>query len=80
MSFIKSRLRRIEEAARGGRCPECRLRPDGPGYIVYSEDEGRPEHADERCLRCGRRLWFLIRVVEEGPEDEGGGGLSYGAL
>ncbi len=78
MSFIKNRLRRIEEAARGGACPECELRPDGPGYITYHEDEGRPENADERCPRCGRHLWTVIRVVEVGADPtEGGGDAQY---
>ncbi len=76
MGFIKNRLRRIEEAVRGGDCPECGLRPDGPGYIVYSEGEARPENADERCPRCGRHLWLFIKVVEEGPE-EGEAGVQH---
>jgi hypothetical protein len=72
MSFI-NRLRRVEEAARRGPCPECVLSEAGavrPGHIVYHEDEGRPENADERCPHCGRHLWTVIRVVEE---DEGEG-------
>jgi len=66
MSFIRSRLRRVEEAAQRGPCPEC-------GPVVYHEDEGRPERADERCPRCGRPLWTVIKVVYE---DEGGGALA----
>ncbi len=73
MSFNNSRLRRLEASARNAGCPECKLRPDRPGYVVYHEGEGRPEKADERCPNCGRHLWFVIRVEYE-PE-EGGGGL-----
>jgi hypothetical protein len=51
----------------GGRCPECGLPPDGPGYIVLIDGE-RLERSfdgdpDERCSRCGRYLWCVIRVV-----------------
>ena len=71
MSFIRSRLRRIEGAVRGGRCSECKLPPDGPGYIVYAGD-GLPEDPDERCRGCGRRLWFVVEVVAPGaPPDAG---------
>jgi ribosomal protein S27AE len=75
MSFIRSRLRRVEEAAQRGPCPECGPgeAADGPGHVVYHEDEGRPERADERCPRCGRPLWTVIKVVYE---DEGGGALA----
>jgi hypothetical protein len=31
LSFIKSRLRRLEEHMRGGRCQECGLLPEGRG-------------------------------------------------
>jgi len=82
MSFINSRLRRLEERTRGGRCPECCLPPDGPGYIVLIDDgspeEGFPDDPEERCARCGRRLWCVIEVVYESPGDtEGGGGDTY---
>jgi hypothetical protein len=72
MGAIGRRLRRIEEAARGGSfaCPECGQPTNGPGQLVYEEGEERPRHADERCGRCGRPLWFVIRVVYE---DKGGG-------
>ncbi len=66
MGFIKSRLRRVEAATRGGPCPECKLTPDGPGYIILEEGEEGPKDPDERCPRCGRLLWFVIRVVYEG--------------
>ena len=74
MSSIEGRLRRLEGR---GRCPECDLTPDGPGRIAVLN----PEHPDksfggvaaERCVRCGRSLWTLIRVVY----GEEGGGASY---
>ena len=74
MSFIKSRLRRIESASRRSyRCPECALPPDGPGRIVYDQiPEGEPEH----CPECGRWLWFVIEVVRTG-DSEGRGGYRW---
>ena len=82
MSFIKSRLRSLEEHIRGGRCQECGLLPDGQGYIVLIDEE-RPEESfqddpDERCKRCGRLLYTVIEVVYGSPTgDERGGGESY---
>lgn len=71
MSFIKNRLKRAEASVRGGSCQECKLPPDGPGRIVYSDrtDSGLhslPENPDERCKECGRRLWLVIEVMYEG--------------
>jgi hypothetical protein len=68
MSFIKSRLRRVESAARNGpaslgQCPECGLSPGAGGRIVYAES---PENPDERCPRCSHRLYFVIEVRGEG--------------
>jgi hypothetical protein len=84
VSFTRSRLRRLEAANAGGApsgkrgapCPECKLPPDGPGYVVYEEGAERPKAADERCLRCGRCRWFVIKVVYE--EDKGGGVIPVG--
>jgi DNA-directed RNA polymerase subunit RPC12/RpoP len=64
---IDSRLRRLEEEGRRGACPECKLPPDAPGSIVLIDEE-HPEESfegdpDERCQRCGRRLWLVIEVV-----------------
>jgi hypothetical protein len=56
----------------GGRCPECGLTPEGPGRIAVIDDgtpaEGFPDDPGERCERCGRYLWCVIRLVyhEEG--------------
>ena len=75
MSFIKGRLRRLEgRMMQGGRCPECGLTPEGPGRIVVIDDgtpaEGFPDDPGERCERCGRPLWCVVRLVYE-EEGEG---------
>ena len=74
MSFIEGRLRRLEGRMQGGRCPECRLTADGPGRIVLIDDgrpaEGFPDDPEERCERCGRPLWCVIRLIY-GEEGEG---------
>jgi hypothetical protein len=76
VSFIKDRLRRLEGRMQGGRCPECGLTPDGPGRMVLIDDgtpaEGFPDDPGERCSRCGRPLWCVIRIVYDDAE---GGGL-----
>jgi hypothetical protein len=75
VSFIKGRLRRLEGRMQGGRCPECGLSPDGPGSIVLIDGgtpaEGFPDDPDERCERCGRPLWCVIRLVFDEEEGEG---------
>jgi rubrerythrin len=70
MSFIKGRLRRLEEHSRGGRCQECRLRPQDNGYIVV-DDNDPAGHIPEVCPECGRTTKIHIRVVYEGEEGEG---------
>jgi hypothetical protein len=72
---IEGRLRRLEGRGSGGRCPECGLRPDGHGRIAVRNEE-HPEKSfdgdpDERCGRCGRFLYTVLRVVYDG--NEGGG-------
>ena len=70
---VKSRLERVEAAARGGRCERCGPYSDGPGRIALRDDglprEGFPEDPEERCDSCGRPLLCVIEVVYE---DAGG--------
>jgi ribosomal protein L37E len=58
-----------------GRCSECGLTPEEPGRIALIDDgtpaEGFPEDPEERCSRCGRYLWCVIRIVYD--DAEGGG-------
>jgi hypothetical protein len=69
VSFIKNRLRRLEQRAHGGGCPEC---AGGAGIVVTYPSETEAEPLEERCPRCGRAL-TIIKVVYEGtPEGEGG--------
>ena len=79
---FEGRLRKLEERRRGGPCPECGLPPDGHGYIVLIDEE-HPERSfkgdpNERCGRCGRLLYQVIRVVYDSPAREAteGGGLT----
>jgi DNA-directed RNA polymerase subunit RPC12/RpoP len=74
---VEGRLRRLEERSHGGRCPECGL-PHGHGYMVMIDEE-RPEESfqgdpNERCARCSRSLYTVLRVVYDSPEVEEGGG------
>ncbi len=75
MSFIKGRLRRLEEHSRGGRCQECDLRPQDNGYIVV-DDNDPAGHIPEVCPECGRITKIHLVVVYEGEE---GGGVIAGA-
>jgi hypothetical protein len=77
VNSIGSRLRRLEGRGRGP-CPECGLPPDGHRRIAVINEE-RPETSfagdpNERCNRCGRPLYTVIRVVYEDAGDEEGGG------
>jgi hypothetical protein len=77
---IASRIRRLEEQGRRGACPECKLPPDGHGYIVLKGEAAPGEtfsgDPDERCKRCGRLLWCVIEVVYDSPAGEEGGGVT----
>ena len=76
MSSIEGGPRRLEEPSRGG-CPGCGLTPDGSGAgRIAVINEGRPETSfdgdpAERCARCGRSLYTVIRVVYGDEEGEG---------
>jgi hypothetical protein len=77
---IQSRLGRLEEQGRGDACPECGLAPGEPRKmaVIYEEDPDKSFDGDpgERCTRCGRFLYTVLRVVYDSPADEeGGGGL-----
>ncbi len=59
---LRDRLRKLEDRPEAKRCPECKLQPEGAGYIVIEEGE---EPEQEYCPSCGRELYFFIRVVYE---------------
>jgi ribosomal protein L37E len=67
---IDSRLRRLEDSEAGNRCPACGLASDEhrPIAAVYAEepDKGFRGDTDERCGRCGRNLYTVLRVVRDG--------------
>jgi hypothetical protein len=77
VSGLDGRIKRLE--GRGSLCPECGLAPDErrPPAVIYEEHpeksffDGDP---NERCGRCGRPLYTVLRVVYDGKE---GGGDSY---
>jgi hypothetical protein len=74
VSFINSRLRRLEERAGSGQCSECA----GQQGIVVAYDEATARRAldsSASCPRCGRAV-TVIRVVYDGDEDEGEGVLA----
>jgi hypothetical protein len=87
VSFINSRLRKLEERIAGGasgaRCPECGDNPPSPEFIVVwppeddwpPKDERRTPEGPEFCPECGRQRWILGRVVYEGDEAKPGGGV-----
>jgi len=65
MSLINTRLRRLEERARGGTCPEC----GGPHAPERLAIERIPERAEEACPACERPLWRVIKIAYEGDEE-----------
>jgi hypothetical protein len=76
VGFNRRTLRRLER--RGPRpCPECGLSPDEPARIalidVGTPAEGFPDDPEERCERCGRPLWCVVRIVYD---EEGEGAIA----
>jgi len=72
VSFIKSRLKRLEES-RHGVCPECYQKPKT--MLVYYPERGESPPAKlPTCPECGRPLAHIMRVVYEGDESEAKGG------
>ena len=76
MNFFKSRLRRLEQRAGGGPCPQCGLSPGGPDAkrIVgtYPEDDRSAlveEALAECCDECGLPEVVHLRIVYEGAEE-----------
>jgi hypothetical protein len=63
MSFIKSRLRRLEDIY-GQACPECYHKPERG--CVYYPDEGQEAPEPPACTACGSSREFVIKVVYEG--------------
>jgi hypothetical protein len=68
VSRLDDRIAKLEE--RGGSCPECGLTPKEHGRmaVVYpgEPDKGFRGDTSERCGRCGRYLYTVLRVVYEG--------------
>ncbi len=64
MNSINSRLRRLEERATDGPCPECA----GSKEIVVTYDDAVRE---EYCPACGRALTIISVVYDGNEEGEG---------
>jgi len=75
VNFIRARLKRLEESRRG-HCPECYQKPQAMLAYFPEHGETKPAAKLPTCPECGRPLAFVVRVVYEGYEDEGGGGLT----
>ena len=73
MNFIRGRLKRLEDSGHS-HCPECYQKPQA--MLAYFPEHGETEPEVPTCPECGRPLAFVVRVVYEGYEDEGGGGLT----
>ena len=69
MSKLDTRLRQLEDQGPRG-CPKC------SGTASYVVVYGTDTPSRTACLACGRPLTVLRFVYDE----EGGGGVSYGAL
>jgi hypothetical protein len=63
MSFIKSRLRRLEDTCDQA-CPKCYHKLKR-GYVYYP-DEGQEPPEPPACAACGGSLGFVLKVVYEG--------------
>jgi hypothetical protein len=77
---VSSRLERLEASARigpSGRCPECDLAPGErrPLAVIDEEhpDKGFGGDPHERCERCARPLYTVVRLVYE---EEGEGAIA----
>jgi hypothetical protein len=70
VSFINSRIRKLERRTSEGRCSEC---AGARGIVLAYDEAAQREALEERCPRCG---WApsIIRVVYDG--DEEGEGVS----
>jgi hypothetical protein len=84
---VSSRLERLEASARSGpsgRCPKCGLAP-GERRPLALIDEDHPDKGfggdpHERCGRCGRPLYTVVRLVYEDAAGVKGGVASYEPL
>jgi hypothetical protein len=76
VSFINSRLRKLEERiSGGGPCPECEGGPVRFNVVYGDEESSANEVPEECCPKCGR-VPVIVQVVYEGDEAKpGGGGL-----
>ena len=73
MSGMNNRLRRLEERAGGGPCPECGDMPPSPELIaVYADDtpeelrfspDGEIPEGEQFCPECGRQRYVILEIV-----------------
>ena len=65
---IKDRVRRLERNADS--CPDSsHLKPEAI-HVYYPEEGASLAPEPERCPKCDRSLWFVIRVVYEGEGED----------
>lgn len=68
MGSIENRLARLE--GQGQPCPKCSLSTDDRRPIAVINEEHPDKSFDgdpyERCARCGRPLYTVLRVVYDG--------------